>query len=240
MRLYLTDGTYHVVREYSVEADRVRFYSIERSQWEEIPLSLVDLKKTEAEVRERRAEIAEETKAVAAEEKFEREQRAELARIPQNTGVYLIAGEEVKTLKQAEPKVVTNKKRSILKVLAPMPVLAGKATVEIEGATSENIVTGDLPEFYFRLVAEERFGIVRLKKKKDARVVENWSRHPVASEIIIEEHDEVDIFRRQLGEALYKIWPQKPLEPGEYAVIEYTEGKGNVQVWDFTYRPQKP
>ena len=38
---------------------------------------------------------------------------------------------------------------------------------------------------------------------------------------------------------LYKIWPAKPLEPGEYAVIEFSEGKLNVQVWDFAYKPAK-
>ena len=32
---------------------------------------------------------------------------------------------------------------------------------------------------------------------------------------------------------LYKIWPQDPLEKGEYAVVEYTEGKLNIRMWDF-------
>jgi len=36
---------------------------------------------------------------------------------------------------------------------------------------------------------------------------------------------------------LYKIWPTKPLEPGEYAVVEYTDGKVNIQVWDFAHDP---
>jgi len=45
VKLYLTDGTYHLVREYQVQADRVRFYSVERSEWEEIPLEMVDLKR---------------------------------------------------------------------------------------------------------------------------------------------------------------------------------------------------
>ena len=31
-----------MAREYSVEGDRVRYWSVERSQWEEIPASLVD------------------------------------------------------------------------------------------------------------------------------------------------------------------------------------------------------
>ena len=46
IKLYLKDGNFHLVREYKVERDRVHFYSVERSQWEDIPLELVDLKRT--------------------------------------------------------------------------------------------------------------------------------------------------------------------------------------------------
>ena len=53
-KLYLKDGTYQIVREYKVQSDRVRYYSIERSDWEEIPADLVDLKRTETEAAERR------------------------------------------------------------------------------------------------------------------------------------------------------------------------------------------
>ena len=56
---------------------------------------------------------------------------------------------------------------------------------------------------------------------------------PVSKEVV-EEADNVEIFRKQLGDGLYKIWPTKPLAPGEYAVVEYTEGKGNIQIWDFS------
>jgi hypothetical protein len=63
--------------------------------------------------------------------------------------------------------------------------------------------------------------------------VQKWDIVPVTNEII-EETDIIETFRQQLAEGLYKIWPTKPLTPGEYAVIEYTEGKGNVQVWDFS------
>ena len=59
VRLYLKDGNYHIVREYQVIDDRVRYYSVERGDWEEIPLALVDLKRTESEAVERQAEIAE-------------------------------------------------------------------------------------------------------------------------------------------------------------------------------------
>jgi hypothetical protein len=42
VKLYLKDGGYQLVREYQVQTDRVRYYSVERSQWEEMPLDLVD------------------------------------------------------------------------------------------------------------------------------------------------------------------------------------------------------
>ncbi|MEI9973789.1 MAG: hypothetical protein WDO73_18090 [Ignavibacteriota bacterium] len=67
MKLYLTDGTYHLVREYQVQTDRVRYFSVERGEWEEIPLEMVDLKRTKEEVKEREESLAKEEKVVAEE-----------------------------------------------------------------------------------------------------------------------------------------------------------------------------
>jgi hypothetical protein len=43
----------------------------------------------------------------------------------------------------------------------------------------------------------------------------------------------VATFKKQYGPQLHKVWGELPLEPGEYALVEYTEGKINVRVWDF-------
>jgi hypothetical protein len=236
IRLYLKEGEYQLVREYKVLADRVRYFSVERGDWEEIPLELVDLKKTESEAKRREEAIKEETVALAAEEKAEREVERERGRVPQEQGVYQVAGNELKTIKQAESKVVgETKKRSILKVMSPIPIVSGKGTLEVDGPHSANVIASDRPEFYIRLSREERFGILRLSERKGNRVVEKLTIVPVTKEIV-EEQEEVQVFRQQAGDGLYKIWPMKPLEPGEYAVVEYTpamEGSVAMQVWDF-------
>lgn len=232
-KLYLKDGSFHMVREYQVQSDRVRYYSTERGDWEELPLDLVDLKRTEEEVKEKTEARTKEAAELDAEDKAEREQQREIERIPVETGVFIVDGEKVQVLKQAEVKSVTNKRRSVLKAMSPIPIVAGKSTAEVDGPTSPNKVTGNRPEFYFRLMNEERFGIVRLKPSKTGRIVQTWNILPVVKEIQ-EEMDTVEVFRKQIADGLYKIWPTKELEPGEYAVIEYTEGKGNLTAWDFT------
>jgi hypothetical protein len=237
-RLYLKDGSHHIVREYKVEGDRVQFYSTERSEWEEIPVSLVDLKRTEAERREHEQQLKQEAAEIAAEDKFERAQREEREKIPVNPGVYLVEGDDIREIKVAESKLVSNRRRSVLKVLAPIPIVSGKATVELDGEHSQTLVPGTRPEFYIRLAAEERFGLIRLAPKKGARIVQKWTIVPVTNEII-EEQEDIELFRKQIGDGLYKIWPMQPLKPGEYAVVEYTQGKGNVQTWDFSIPASK-
>jgi hypothetical protein len=237
VRLYLKDGTLQIVREYSVQEDRVHYYSVERSDWEDIPVDLVDLKRTEGEIAAHRAAIEEENKVVLAEEKVEREQKHEVSRIPQDPGVYqLIDGKELRIMQLAESKVHNNKRRSVLKALSPVPLVPGKATLEVDSAHASYIVETSTPEFYIQLSTDEQFGIIRLSSKENIRIVEKLTMIPVSKEIV-EEPDEVETFRTQAADGLYKIWPQKPLEPGEYAVVEGSPGKVNLQVWDFTWKP---
>jgi hypothetical protein len=235
-KLYLKDGSYHVVREYKVDQERVRFYSVERSEWEEIPLDLADLKRTEAELKQHQAALQKETKALTVEDEADRRQREKLARVPQEPGVYLIGGAALTPIKQAESKAVTDQGRRVLKILSPVPLVTGRVTVELDGERSANIVPSAEPEFYFRLALNERFAILKLGSKKGSRVVQTWHIAPVTNELL-EEDQPVANFNRQLDADLYRIWPKEPLKPGEYAVVEYTAGQRNIQVWDFAYRP---
>jgi hypothetical protein len=236
IKLYLKDGGYHLVREYKVETDRVHFYSVERDEWEDIPLDLVDLKRTESEAAARKQTLEHDAKVLAEEETAERAVAKETSRIPQNPGVYWLDGDKTQTLKAAEGAVHTDKRREILKALSPIPAISGKATLEIDGAHSPNVFHNPEQEFYIQLSETERFGICKLTPKGAVRIVENLTYVPVTKDVE-EEPTIIEIFRQQMApDGLYKIWPKEKLPPGEYAVIEYTAGKVNIQIWDFAIR----
>jgi hypothetical protein len=237
-RLYLKDGNYQTVREYKVEGDNVRYYSVERGEWEDIPVALVDLKRTEGEKADKAAARAEDDKVQAEEEKALQEQSAEIKKIPRDPGVYAFdtAG-KLTVFPQAVSKVHTDKGRTVLKVLSPLPLVTGKAAVEIDGEQAPTVLRQNRPDLYIQLSAEERFGIIKLTPHKNYRVAEKLTIVPITKEIQ-EDIEEIPVFRKQLTDSgLYKIWPENALEPGEYAVIQLIPGKLNAQMWDFSYRP---
>ncbi len=235
IKLYLNGGGDLLVSEYEVLEDRIRYYSLERSAWEEIPRDLVNLEKTR-----RRAESVEARRQeLREEERIEREAvrraRTELHRVPLEDGVYHVDGENIVELKQSVVTFNGSKSRTLLQVLAPVPVVAGKTTAEIDGATSALTASGNRPMFYVRLDKMSRVEFFKLKPKKKTRVVQVINTVKNVEEKF-EKQEVIEIFRQQLAPKVYKVWPVEPLTPGEYAVIEYTPGEGNIRVWDFALR----
>ena len=66
--------------------------------------------------------------------------------------------------------------------------------------------------------------------------MENLTIEPVTKQTD-EEISSIDIIIQEMAKGgLYKIWAQEPLQPGEYAVAQYTLGKMNMQIWDFAIK----
>lgn len=238
-KLYLKDGTYHAVREYQVQGDRIRYFSTERGEWEEIPTELVDTDKTERERKAVTEHAISTERAEAEEEKAERAQQREIASIPMEAGAYYKAGDKMEAVPPAEYQIITDKKRRALQMVSPVPLIPGKASVIVKGEHAKFSVDDNRPSFYMRLAKEERFGIIRLTPKKNLRIVENIAILPVAKQAL-EERKQMETFEQQLASGLYRIWPEKPLTPGEYALVEFSDKEDaddvELLVWDFAYQ----
>ena len=239
IKLYLKDGDYHMVREYQVLDDRVRYFSTERGEWEEIPIELVDLEKTKREVAKIEKAAKEQSIFENAEDKAIRAQRKELAQIPADAGVYFVENGQIKTVPLADWRVETDNKRKALQMVTPVPIVPGKATVLVKGERANFTVASAEPEFYIRLDQREDFGIIRLTPKKGQRIVENINIAPVTNENF-EAQKEVETYQKEMLPGLFKIWPAKPLSTGEYALVQYTSGELNLRVWDFSCTAAAP
>lgn len=236
--LILTDGTRMAVREYERADGRVRYFSLDRGQWEVMPEEIVDWGRTAAH-NTREHEAAEVRAAEERRERIaERRARTELHRVPLEDGIYYLRDKELVPLEQVFFDEGRSKKRVFLNVIAPVPVMPGKKTLSIKGLSSKTITTDPKPAFYMRLEGFSRFGISRMKPEegKDRRIVQQIYMVP-RSEEQFEAQDEVEVFRQQLAPLVYKIWPVDPLDAGEYAVVEFTPGETDLRAWDFSHRP---
>ena len=150
IKLYLEGGGDLLVSEYAVEGDRVRYYSVERSSWEVIPLQLVDLDRTQREQESKEAERQVRRKQEQALRAAERKARTELHRVPLEDGVYYLKGNEIVPVQQAELIENNSETATLLRVFSPLPT-ADKMTLEVEGPTSAFVAVDNRPMFFVRL-----------------------------------------------------------------------------------------
>jgi len=161
-RLILKDGSYQLVTKYEVKGDRVRYYSSEREEWEELPNSLVDWPATEKFEKDRAA-AASTPEAVQIDKEIEHERELEQTELPQvapglrlpmDSGVFLLDNyqgqPQIVEINQTAGDVNRNTKSNIFRG-AINPVSSLKQTIELEGAhaTVQSHVT--VPTFYIRI-----------------------------------------------------------------------------------------
>ena len=236
LKLYLKSGSDMLVREYELKEDRVRYYSMDRGQWEEIPARLVDLEKTEAESARQTRRLESMRAESAAERSAERKARTELHNVPIDDGLYWYKNDQASAVPQNEVIEEKSGKRKFLRAIAPMPIVAGKRKLLVEGETAEFAVDDAAPVFFIRDTSITYFGIVKLTPEKDQRLVQ-IIQNAGPDNALFEEQEEVEVFRQQLASGVYRVWPTEPLPTGEYAFINYTPGEGDLRVWSFSVKP---
>src|SRR5271163_453832 len=160
-KLMLKDGSYQIVRDYEKNGDRVRYFSVERGTWEEIPAALVDWDAT------KKAEVSDEKTTTALLEKVRIQEAAANAQtpvdvdasltvapgvfLPDGEGMFALEGKSVKKIEQAGAQVRADKS-NVLKTLSPIPMIPSKHYIELPGAKAPVRLTSALPEFYLREV----------------------------------------------------------------------------------------
>jgi hypothetical protein len=242
-KLFLTDGSFQIVREYQREGDRVRYYSVERSSWEEIPATLVDwaaTQKSEAELDAKQKELANE---IAESEKAARfagldvdtsfEVRPKIF-LPDDVGFYVLDGNKIAPMQQEHAETHTEKGRAVAKIVTGMPLISGKQDVEIPGKQAKlRIHTGDA-EFYFRTAdkREPHLTLLRATVKGEKRAVEVITTNIVGQQSF--KHQEVSLLQWDAARGLYRYTVDHPLEAGEYAIVETTQAEGqSMFLWTF-------
>ena len=255
-RLILKDGSYQAVAKYEVQGDRVRYFSAERYEWEEIPSSLVDwdaTKKYAADLASGKARIHVETPEEREEREAEEANSPEIApglRLPGTGGVFLFetlnGKQEAAEILQNGSEVNQSKKKNVLRS-AINPAAGAKQSFELKGAhaqiqahTGQPVLFVDIDEGTSDIQPADRFRIVRAQPKTDARVIGNLKVSLTGK--MSQESTVIPTTVEKVGKGQWlKVTPAKELLPGEYALVEMLgQQEMNLYVWDFGVNPQAP
>lgn len=242
LKLFMKDGSYQVVSSYEVHGDRVRYYSLERSEWEEVPTDQVDFAATQrAQDEEKTAakKHIEDAKEIQ-QQRFEKpvNQGLEVApgiRLPSEDGIYTVEGLRLVRMVQSAGEVVTDKRRAALALAVPVPLMKARSLVVIDGVKAAIRLSNPQPEIYVQ--SAEGLGakieLLRVKPTKELRVVEQVEAARGADGKGTEQRTIVPLERTQISPNLYKLKPVLPLEAGEYVMGEIIQEKLNLDLWDF-------
>ena len=245
-KLVLADGTFQIVREYSVQGDRVRYWSVERSAWEEIPTSLVNwdaTQKAEAEQSKQDAELKAKIRATQISEmakEIDVDRSLEIKPgvfLPDAVGFYSLEDKQIYEMKQSLAVTKISKGREVERILSGVPLIPRKMSLQISDAHAAlRLVTAE-PEFFMRPAdqREPRFRLLRVQVKGDRRIVENISIQITGEQS--HHADDLDFQTWTPARGVFRYTVNQRLEPGEYAFVEMTGEDVNSYVWDFGIDP---
>ena len=238
----MKDGSALVVKSYEINGDRVRYYSMERSEWEQIPAAMIDWDATK---KAEEADVAQQAQLVAKVKKEEAEAKATAVDVdaslevaphvflPPGEGIFLLDGKFIFPLSQSEASSKLSKGRVLGQVLIPIPIIPSRHTVFLKGPRASFRITNARPEFYLRTTdpVEPGIELIAVRVKGKSRQIENidtlfYQQKEKRKTILMQEWPVAKgVYRFTLGESL---------KPGEYAVAESTpKEEMNLMVWDF-------
>jgi hypothetical protein len=258
-KLVLKDGNFQLVRSYERNGERVRYFSAERGDWEEIPAAMVDWEataKAEAEAEKAAEELAhkvhKQEEATKAEMVMDIDASLQVAPgvfLPPGEGMFVIEGKYVSQLEQVGSQIKVDKKRTLQQILSPIPIIPSKHHVEIPGAKAKLRITNAQPEFYLReappdpdrttpIQKSSRPGesgpeveLVRATVKGNKRQLETI--RSLFGEEISQERKTISLQRWDVAPTVFRFTLSETLPPGEYALAEILPDGMNLYVWDF-------
>ena len=255
-RLVLKDGSYQSVVKYEVQGDRVRYFSAERYEWEEVPSSLIDWDATNkyaAELASGKARVHVETPEEREEREAEEANSPEIApglRLPGTGGVFLFetynGKQEAAEILQNGSEINQSKKKNVLRA-AINPAAGAKQSFELKGSHAQIQAHSGQPILYVEIdegpsdvQPSDRFRIVQAQPKNDVRVVGNLKVSLTGK--TSQQSTVIPTTVEKVGKGQWlKVIPAKELAPGEYALVEMLGPQEmNLYVWDFGVNPQAP
>lgn len=242
-KLILTDGTFQIVREYQREGERVRYYSVERSAWEEIPAALVDWTATQKAEAEQDAQQKELAKQIAESEKAARFADLNVDTsfevrpgtfLPDKAGFYVLDGNKIADMQQEKAEIHLEKGRAVARIVTGVPLISTKQDMELPGRQAKLRVHAGDAEFFFRTAdqREPHLTLLRATVKGEKRAVEVITTNIAGQQKY--KDNEVSLLQWDAARGLYRYTVDRPLESGEYAIIETTTGEGqSMYLWTF-------
>ncbi len=255
----LKDGSFQLVRSYERKGDRVRYFSQERGDWEEIPAELVDWDATtkaehDAETADDAlvSKIHKQEEATKIETTLDIDASLQVASgvfLPPGEGMFAVEGKSVIAIPQVGSEVKSDRKNTIKRILSPVPIIPAKRNVELLGAKATLRINTQFPEFYLREIQPDydkdsglertsrqstsgpEVELIRATTKGNKRVLE--SIRSMFGEEVARESNTISIQQWEVAKTVYRYTLSQPLPPGEYALAEILPDGLNLFVWDF-------
>lgn len=248
-KLILKDGSVQIVRQYQVIGKRVRYYSIERGDWEEMPASLVDwpaTRKAAAQAKQR------EQRAVTLAHNVDLEEHPGSLNIngslggtglpagvllPSGDGMYLFNGHSILSLKAELATSKLNKGRFIAKMISPVPVISTRFTISLKGKRAKTQIDNSEPIFFFRTDrgVTPQFLLIQAEVKGHRRDFAYLNEYMGQKKT---EAKEIPINLKEIDPDTYRLTAIQDLAPGQYVLAEPTSGNSiDLYVWDFGIAP---